>query len=555
MLADDGSEGVMMNIAPPRIVGVLLGALLLTACRSEGTPAAVVPEGAWAGDLVDLAPCTYETEGIEVKSECGALVVPENWGVADSRLIALPIVRIPTNDPHPADPVFYLTGGPGQSNLAWAPPDWLLRTHDVVMVGYRGVDGTVVLSCPGAEGLFAAHMGRDLIGAQVREEGGKIARECARAHQEAGVDLSGYTIPGVVEDLEAARKALGYQQIVLLSESYGTRIAQIYAYMHPDSLRRAVLIGVNTPGRFIWRPADLDRLIQRISGLCAQDAACSSRTDDFAQSMYAVNRDMPERWLFFKIDLGTVRFGSHMLSFFNAQMPLVFDAYLAAAEGDPSGLAMMNLLGRLAPTGQVVFGDQVIKAASADLERYDGLESVSLGESIMGAPLSEMMWPVVAAWPVELIPQELRQLQETDVEMLLVNGTVDFSTPPYALDEAAPYFHNAQIVLLPEFSHTQDVSSLQPEAFEHLITTYLDTGVGDASHFVYQPLSFQPVMSLAAIAKLLVAGIVIVPALIFGGVVLAVRRIRRRRPPKAPWAADRGAAGADAPAHSPADAG
>jgi pimeloyl-ACP methyl ester carboxylesterase len=521
-----------MKASFPWIIFALMAGLMIAGCSTEAAAAPTVPEGARVGELIGLEDCEFQPPNSKANydAECGTLVVPENWDVAGSRLIALPVVRIPADDPQPADPVFYLTGGPGQTNLAWAPPDWLLRTRDVVMVGYRGVDGTVVLSCPDAEGLFAAHMGRDLISDALREEGGAVARKCARAHQEAGVDLSGYAIPGVVEDLEAARKALGYERINLLSESYGTRIAQIYAYLHPDSLRRAVLIGVNTPGRFIWRPADFDRLIGYISGLCEQDAVCSSRTDDFAQAMYAVNHKMPERWLFFKIDPGTIRFGSHMLFFSNRQMPMVFDAYLAAAEGDASGLAMMNLLGRLAPTGQVVFGDQIIKAASADVDRYDGLESVSLGESIMGAPLSEMMWPVVAEWPVELIWQDLRELQESDVEMLLVNGTVDFSTPPFALDEAEPYFHNAQIVLLPEFSHTEDVHTLQPEAFERLITSYFDTGVGDDSLFVYQPLSFEPRLSLPVIARLMVGAMITLSVLIVVGVAWIVRRIRQRGP-------------------------
>ena len=115
------------------------------------------------------------------------------------------------------------------------------------------------------------------------------------------------------------------------------------------------------------------------------------------------------------------------------------------------------------------------------------------------------------------------------MEMLLVNGTLDFSTPPTALDEARPYFHKAQMVLLPEFSHVDDEYTLQPKAFERLITSYYDTGVGDNSLYMYQPLSFKPSMSLPVIAKLLVAGMVLLPALLILGVVLVVRRIRRSR--------------------------
>jgi len=117
--------------------------------------------------------------------------------------------------------------------------------------------------------------------------------------------------------------------------------------------------------------------------------------------------------------------------------------------------------------------------------------------------------------------------------MLLVNGTVDFATPPTALNEAKPYFHKAQMVLLPEFSHITDVmETLQPKAFERLITSYYDTGVADASLYVCQPLSFKPSMSLTVVARLLVAAMIVLPALLILGIIWAVRRIRGRRPVK-----------------------
>jgi pimeloyl-ACP methyl ester carboxylesterase len=51
---------------------------------------------------------------------------------------------------------------------------------------------------------------------------------------EEGIDLGGYTIPEVFENLEEARMALGYEHVNLLSESYGIRVAQVYAAAHAD---------------------------------------------------------------------------------------------------------------------------------------------------------------------------------------------------------------------------------------------------------------------------------------------------------------------------------
>jgi len=511
---------------------VLLAAVLLASCSPKAGPGLVVPQGAQAGELSGLEKCEFQPANSNTKymAECGTLVVPENWDKAGSRLIALPVVRIRASAPNPAEPVFWLQGGPGGPNLVWAPPTWLLEKHDAVMVGYRGVEGMVTLNCAELGRVVKNHIGKDLYSEQARKESGAAVKQCAASYQAAGVDLSGYTVPGVVEDMEAARKALGYDRIDLLSESYGTRVAQIYAYMHPDSLRRLVLIGVNTPGHFIYDPAVLDKMIGHLSTLCAQDASCSSRTGDLAQTMYTVTHNMPQRWLLFNIDPGTTRFGTQIMLFSTSTMPMTIDAYLAAAEGDASGLALMNLAtAMMLPVDQLIWGDMFSKGGTIDLEKYRGIDSIRLGNSILGAPHSELVWAMIAGWPLEMIPQDLREFQESDVEMLLVNGTVDFSTPPNALDEARPYFHKAQMVLLPEFSHVEDVYKLQPKAFERLITSYYDTGVADDSLYVYQPLSFRPSMSATLIAKLLVAAMVLLPVLLVLGAVLVVRRIRRRR--------------------------
>jgi len=64
--------------------------------------------------------------------------------------------------------------------------------------------------------------------------------------------------------------------------------------------------------------------------------------------------------------------------FRNPQMAMIVDAYQAAGEGDPSGLAMMNLMAMVMPAPQLI-GDQFSKAVSADLEKYRGLKASAWG--------------------------------------------------------------------------------------------------------------------------------------------------------------------------------
>lgn len=106
-----------------------------------------VPPNARAGDLT-LEPCDYKTKTQPYRAECGTLIVPENRFNLNSRLIALPVTRIHAQSESHLEPIVYFGGGPGMSNMRFEPPHELLANRDILLVGYRGVDGSSVLDCP-----------------------------------------------------------------------------------------------------------------------------------------------------------------------------------------------------------------------------------------------------------------------------------------------------------------------------------------------------------------------------------------------------------------------
>ena len=81
--------------------------------------------------------------------------MPENRADPQSRLIALPVTRIRARSAHPAEPVFRLEGGPGLTNMTFPKASRFADDHDVVLVGYRGVDGSSRLDCPEVESALA----------------------------------------------------------------------------------------------------------------------------------------------------------------------------------------------------------------------------------------------------------------------------------------------------------------------------------------------------------------------------------------------------------------
>lgn len=488
----------------------------------------VVPSGARAGDLI-MKPCTIKTRAGRISAECGTLVVPENRNKADSRLIAVPVVRIRATDANPAEPIFSLAGGPGQSNLKDEPPKWLLSRHDFVLVGYRGVDGSVNLDCPEVGRAFKG-VNNDLLSAESRANLGRALNKAAHRLQTEGIDLSGYTAQEVVEDMEAARSGLNYERVNLYSASYGTRVAQIYAYLHPNQIYRSVMVGVALPGRFGWEPASTDAQLEKLAQLWAQNASCRARTADLAETLRRVTHDMPRRWLFFTIDPGKVRRSSLSMLFQRKTAPMLFDAFIAADQGDPSGLALMSLISDFVFLNLCTWGDFYAKISTD----YDAVRNYAAEfdppDSILGSPLGLLLLGVFSEsrdWPIQLLPAGLRQVQPSAVETLLVSGSFDVSTPPEAAtQDLLPLLSHGKHVILSEMGHSPDLVSLQPQAYERLLTSFYDTGVADDSLYTYLPMDFNVPLGFPALAKIILGTIPLVISVLAVLVWLIIRWVR-----------------------------
>jgi hypothetical protein len=242
--------------------------------------------------------------------------------------------------------------------------------------------------------------------------------------------------------------------------------------------------------------------------------------------------DMPRRWLLVPIDPGKVKAMTHLGLFHRGQAAMVFDAYQAAAAGDASGLAFISLAWDFMAPSVLVWGDSFAKAATADYDpARDYATDLNPPGSIIGSPLSALAFEDSARnWPITLIPAELRQVQPSDVETLLVSGSVDFSTPAvYATDELLPALRHGQQVIVAEAGHTGDLFGLQPAATDRLLSSFYDTGVADASLFTYVPMDFRVGLGFPELAKLLAAGGLVLIVSVGTGVAWIIRRFRVRR--------------------------
>jgi pimeloyl-ACP methyl ester carboxylesterase len=326
---------------------------------------------------------------------------------------------------------------------------------------------------------------------------------------------------------------LGYEQINLLSGSYGTNVARIYAYMYPERIFRSAMVAVDTPGATIHEPQVVDELLEYYAVLCAQDVECSARTDDLTETIRTVSHNMPKRWLLFPINAGFVKVATYNSLESTTEAAKTIDLWLAAAEGDPSGMAVLAFIGPLLFTTPSIWGHNA--ALRASLGQFDPVRDyraeLNPPDSIMGSPASTAAYAGYSGWPASLIPEEYRQVQPSDVETLLVSGSIDFDTPmQLARDELLPSLRNGQHVIVSEYGHGEFLA-LQPEASERLLTRFYDTGEVDDSLYFYQPMDFSVsfLESFPNLAKLLVLISIILIIVLVVVVRLVVGWLRKRR--------------------------
>ena len=519
------------HVSPARIVALALitivaaGLAYLRFAPDAGSVS--VPEGARAGDLI-LESCEYATEDGAYAADCGTLVVPENRNDPSSRLIALPVTRIKAKSDHPAEPLLRLQGGPGVTNMKFKLASRFADDRDVVLVGYRGVDGSSRLDCP--EVVSALKHSTDINADESHRAYADAFRACAGRLQDDGVDLAGYTISQRVDDLEAARVALGYDRIDLVSESAGTRYAMVYAWRYPDSIHRNVMIAVNPPGHFVWDDKTMDEQIARYSALCTKEVDCTERTGDLAAVIHET--DVPKRWGFLPIKEGNVRLAT-LFGLFEStseaaplSAPMTLNAWISAADGDASGLWFQSLLADIAFPTAFVWGEM---ASMGRADHGVAQRHFASGDDHAGASFIFGGGELIDAWPSAPEDDEYAHVRPSDVETLLIGGEFDFATPPQvATKELLPHLTNGQEVVLPRFAHSTTFWTEQPDAGTHLISTYLETGKVDDSRYEPQTVDFTPEVSQTALAKGIAGTMVGLALLTVLSLLWMARRVRKR---------------------------
>jgi len=475
---------------PVATLGLLLAALSLS-----GHALALDSDEPTAESL-QFERCTIGDRRATLKARCATLEValdpssgPANQSAAGQTTtndsLHLAIARIPARGRKAqADPVVFISGGPGQSARDTYPAiarafRHVNRDRDIIIVDQRGTGASELLDCPtGPDGL-AGDNSTEALAREARES----ATDCL-ASLEADPRL--FTTSVAVRDLEQVRKALGVDSWNLYGVSYGTRVALHYARRYPARTRALVLDAVVPPG--IPLGPDIAPLAQRALSLilqrCAANQACNnafpdieSRTSDFIDRLESGAIDVEwediaqgslETSRFSREDLAvTLRllaYSAHGASL----LPSLLDD--AIEQDHLAPLARQAALQTRELQASLATGMHYAVVCTEDLPFMDAdAARAKAADTFLGSAPLTALEAACDAWPAGIIDDDFHALLDSDVPTLILSGEADPVTPPAYGDRLTQTLGNATHIVNEGQGHMQLPLGCVPQLFAEFV--------------------------------------------------------------------------------------
>ncbi|MEM7199792.1 MAG: alpha/beta fold hydrolase [Planctomycetota bacterium] len=243
--------------------------------------------------IVELKNRTIPVRGGQYVAATGKLRVREDRSNPASRTIELAFAQLTATTDEPGPPLIVLPGGPGNGATGLArSPIWrrYLELGDVVLMDPRGVGRSQPDLRYRAASFDATRLFADRAGAIAAMCA--LGREAATHYADQGIEIGGYHTQALADDIEALRRALGYEQVHALGHSYGTHLGLCILRRHPGTIARFVAVATAGTGDMMKRPGDLDRSLSHLSEVIAQDSVVGSQMPDFAALVAEVVADL-----------------------------------------------------------------------------------------------------------------------------------------------------------------------------------------------------------------------------------------------------------------------
>jgi pimeloyl-ACP methyl ester carboxylesterase len=453
-----------MSRVPNSWLGLLGGVALCANFSCVAVDTALTPSTRTT--RIDLQPCRFPNYERELL--CGKYPVFENRAAKSGRMIPLNIAVLPaiTAQPKP-DPVFFLSGGPGQGAAQFASvrEDALMRElrreRDLIFIDLRGTGDSNRLQCSGASARTSAQdYFADIF---------PIERIHACREKLQGIaDLRFYTTPIAMDDFEEVRAALGYGKINLYAVSYGTQAALQYLRLYSTRVRSAVLAGVSTPVTKLplhfakGAQRSMDRLIED----CAADETCARRfpnlKGNFASVLAAFDKgsvtfelDHPAIKTAQQVNLSRGAFGERLrLMLYNHNTARLIPLLIhQAAAGDWTAFAKIALARDAVGSG-VALGMYLSVTCSESVPLITEHDIVRETQTtFLGEYRTRRHQQACRGWRQGEISPEYYQPAKSEVPVLMLSGEIDPATPPEYGETASRFLLNSRQIVLRRTPH------------------------------------------------------------------------------------------------------
>jgi len=413
---------------------------------------------------MDLETCELLVPGTPLSTvgQCGWLEVAENPDEPEGRTINIHVARIPGRgrvvEP---DPLVFFAGGPGQAATeSWPIIAGALRkvgeNRDVLLVDQRGTGQSNALKCPQIELEEALVADWD-----------KLAPMTQNCLDSIDGDPRFYTTTIAMYDIDAAREALGYEQVNLYGGSYGTRAAQVYYRLFPERVRSIVLDGVvpQTLGLGTEHAMKLDQAIYKVLDGCEADPICSEKFPGSAENLRYLIRNIGENPVDVTVEHPTtglafdLTFNREVLSSAlrfltyspetQAMLPMLI--HEAAVEGRFDRLASQMLITASGLQQSISQGMEMSVMCAEDYPLFP--KTIVPNDYLMGTLMEQVVSIQCGVWPAGPVPDDFHQPVGGDVPVLLLSGEYDPVTPPEYADAVAAHFNQATHLVAPGQAH------------------------------------------------------------------------------------------------------
>jgi pimeloyl-ACP methyl ester carboxylesterase len=445
------------------------------------------PLSAWAlpdSNQIEFSNCMLALPGTNMTAaaRCGSLEVAENPDEPAGRRIQLNIAVAPaTGKTTEPDPVFFFAGGPGQAaSETWVMLRPVLRkirkSRDIVMIDQRGTGNSNKLAC---ESEIEEDLNQEIDLDLVRTE-----TEKCLANLDG--DPRFYTTTIAMGDYNLVRQAMGYEKINIMGVSYGTRSAQVYLRLFPETVRSVTLDSVVPMQLALGQEhaLALDSSVQAVFDDCAGDDTCSSlypnRVEEL-NSLFAKLREAPQQITIInpvsgepqemRLSADTLGVAIRFLSYASetqALIPLL--VHEALETGDLSRLASQAILVMSGLNEMLAKGMELSVICSEDYPFMDF--NADYSETLMGNLLLDIVDLQCKIWPRGEVPGGFHDAVVSDLPVLLLSGERDPVTPPAYATQAAATFSNSLDLVARGQAH----SVMKNVCFRDITTEFIEKG-------------------------------------------------------------------------------